>query len=229
MVGRQRTDHGTEDPQLRLRGADPEQTAILLHHVDAGAPIGCIDHQLHRAIRRKDVAQRLEANIRVRQVVKDPRTNNLIEGPAELMNLLDREPMEIEVMQVIFPLQIARVAQAGFTDVDCRHLRVRFAQCMDRGLRRAAAGDQNLTAYRPLLCRPQQKSEGPTPIRVPIEFAVPLEIDERLGVGMALVKGAHLVHPLANTPPLGGRGRGGGEWLDGRIISLSPLAGGGVA
>ena len=65
MVGRQRSNRGAEVSQLRLRGADPEQAAVLLHHVDAGTPICCIDHQVHRAVGLKDIAQRPQAGIRV--------------------------------------------------------------------------------------------------------------------------------------------------------------------
>src|SRR5215831_19791251 len=50
MIRGQRTDHSAEVPQLRLRGADPEHAAILLHYVNAGTPIGRIDHQVHRAV-----------------------------------------------------------------------------------------------------------------------------------------------------------------------------------
>ena len=99
MVGRQRTDHGAEVPQLRLRGADPEQAAVLLHHVDAGTPICCIDHQVHCAIGRKDTAQRPKADIRVGQVVEHAGADDLVEHLAELPDLLDREPMEIEISQ----------------------------------------------------------------------------------------------------------------------------------
>ena len=99
MVGRQRTDHGAEVAQFLLRGADPEQAAVLLHHIDAGTPIWRIDHQLHRATGRKDIAQRPEAGIRVGQMVEHAGADDLVEGLAELPDLLDREPMQIEVSQ----------------------------------------------------------------------------------------------------------------------------------
>jgi hypothetical protein len=65
MVGRQRADRGAKVAQLRLRGADAEQAAILLHHVDADTPICRINHQVHRAVGRKDITQRPQADIRV--------------------------------------------------------------------------------------------------------------------------------------------------------------------
>ena len=39
MIGRKATDRGAEFLQLPLSGTDPEQTAILLHHVNAGAAV----------------------------------------------------------------------------------------------------------------------------------------------------------------------------------------------
>ena len=93
----------------------------------------------------------------------------------------------------IFLLKIARMAQAGFADVDCRHLSVRLAQRMDGSLRRSAAGDQDLSICPRLLRWPQQKGQCPTPIRVPIELAMPIEVVDRRRIRVALVKSAHLV------------------------------------
>jgi hypothetical protein len=37
--------------------------------------------------------------------------DDLVKHPAEFSNLFDREPMEIKVLQAVFALQIARMAQ----------------------------------------------------------------------------------------------------------------------
>ena len=58
--------------------------------------------------------------------------DDLVEHLAELADPLDREPMEIEVSQAVFPLEIARMAQAGLADVDRRHMSVGLAQRVDR-------------------------------------------------------------------------------------------------
>lgn len=143
MIGWQRRDRRAEVAQLCRRCADPEQAAVLLHHVDAGAPICRIDHQMHRAVGQKDIAQCPKAGIRVRQVMEHARTDDLIENLAELPDLFDRQPMEIEVLQAVFSLKIAGITQAGFADVDSRHASIRFAQSMDGTLGGSAAGDQN--------------------------------------------------------------------------------------
>jgi len=59
---------------------------------------------VHRAIGRKDAAQRGQADIRVGQVVQHAGADDLLEHPAELPDLLDSEPMEIEVSQAVFAL-----------------------------------------------------------------------------------------------------------------------------
>ena len=85
-----------------------------------------------------------EGQIRVGQMVEHARADDLVECLAELPDLLDRQPMEIEVLQSIFLLKIARVVQAGFADVDCRDPGIRLAQRMDSSLGCSAAGDQDL-------------------------------------------------------------------------------------
>src|SRR5271169_3598732 len=105
-------------------------------------------------------------------MVEHPRTDDLVEHLAELADLLDRQPMKIEVSQAVSSLKVARAAQAGFADVDCRYASIRLAQRMDGSLRRAAAGDQDRSLCTRPLRRPQQKRHCPTPSRVAIELAV---------------------------------------------------------
>jgi hypothetical protein len=112
---------------------------------------------VHCTTGRKNIAQRSKAEIRVGQMVKHAGTNDLVECLVELSDLLDREPMEIKVSQAIFLLKIARMAQAGFADVDCRHTSIRLAQSMDSSLGCSAAGDQDLSVCALRLSWPQQK------------------------------------------------------------------------
>jgi hypothetical protein len=93
MVVGERPDYSAEVTQLLVRGADLEQAAVILHHVDSGAPVSPIDHEMHCAVARQGAAQRTKAGIRVGQVVKHACADDLIESLAELAYLLDREPM----------------------------------------------------------------------------------------------------------------------------------------
>src|SRR3984885_3388569 len=58
MVDWQRLNRLAEIAQVLVPDADPEQPAIVLHHVDARAPVRRVDHDVHCAIPRKDIAQR---------------------------------------------------------------------------------------------------------------------------------------------------------------------------
>jgi hypothetical protein len=101
--------------------------------------------------------------------------------------------MEIEISQSIFLPKIARVSQARLADVDCRHTSIRFAQRMNGRLGRSAAGDEDLSICPRRLRRPQQKGQCPMPIGVPIELAVPIQVDDRRRIRVAFVEGAHLI------------------------------------
>jgi hypothetical protein len=79
-------------------------------------------------------ARTAKPGIGIWQVVQHTRADDLIECSAKLPNLLDRKPMQIEILQIILPLEVTCVAQAGLADVDRRHARVRLSQCMPGGL-----------------------------------------------------------------------------------------------
>ena len=123
MVDWQRLNRLPKIAQVFVPDADPEQPAIILHHGDAGAPVRRIDHDLHCAVARKDIAQRAKTGVRVAQVVKHARANNLVERLAKLADLLDRKPVELQISYVVLLLKITGVAQARFADVDRGHTR----------------------------------------------------------------------------------------------------------
>ena len=169
MVGRQRLEGGAEIAQLVLRRADAEQATVLLHHVDAGAAVRRIDHQVHRTLRAEHVAKRAQADVRVGQVMEHAGAHDLVERAPQFPDALDRELMEFEIVEVVLALQIARVAQAGLADVDGRDSRLGLAQRMAGRLRRAAAGDQDLLVLPRLLGRPHPMEQRPAAGGIPIE------------------------------------------------------------
>jgi hypothetical protein len=130
---------------------------------------------MQSAVGRKDGAQRAKADIRVGQVMEHARTDDLVERPAQVADLFDGKPMEIEVSQVVFLLKVARVAEARFADVDARYARIGLAHRVGRGLRGPTTGDQNFPPCPLSLRRPQQKRERSPSIRVPIELAMLVE------------------------------------------------------
>src|SRR6202040_4401459 len=100
--------------------------------------------------------------------------------------------MQIEVLQAILVLKIAGVAQARLADVDRRYPGIGLAQSMDCSLGCSAAGDQDLPICLLLLGRPEHKRCCPTPIRVPVELAVPIEVVDRRRIRMEHIEGTHL-------------------------------------
>ena len=79
---------------------------------------------MHRAVDRENIAQRAKTGVRIVQVMKHPRANNLVECLAKLPDPLDRKPVELQVSDVVLLLKISGVAQARFADVDRGDARV---------------------------------------------------------------------------------------------------------
>src|SRR6516162_785592 len=57
--------------------------AELLQHIDAAAPVRCIHHEMHRALRLEHAAQRTQPRGRVRQMMQYPGADDLVEGSSE--------------------------------------------------------------------------------------------------------------------------------------------------
>src|ERR1700746_974138 len=117
MVWRQRLDCGAEISYILGRHADSEQAAVLLHHIDSGPAVACVDHQAHCAAWTQHVAKGAKTMIRVGQVMQHSRTNHQVEGASNLADALDRELMQLEVLKIVLALEIAGVAQARVADV----------------------------------------------------------------------------------------------------------------
>ena len=144
MVRGQGFQQRSKVPQIRVRGAHPEQATILLHHVEAGSPVGSVDHQVQRAFGPKHVAQGAQTAVRVGQMVQHPGADDLVEGLPELLHTLDRQLVQIEVREPVLALQLTRAAQADGADVDARNVRLGLDERVARRLRGAAARDQDL-------------------------------------------------------------------------------------
>ena len=78
--------------------------------------------------------------VRVRHVMEHTGADDQVEGARQFAGILDREMMELEVIQIVFALKIKRVTQARFAYVDRGDPRIRLAERIPGCLRRAAAG-----------------------------------------------------------------------------------------
>ncbi len=78
-------------------------------------------------------------------MVEHAGADDLIECSVQLLDLMDRELIDIEVLQAIFALQLARVTQAGFAYINCRDSRTGLAQCIEGSLGSSTPADENLS------------------------------------------------------------------------------------
>ena len=146
---------------------------------------------MHHAVGREDIAQRLEARVRVAQVVKHACANDLVKGLSELPDALDRKPAELQISYVVFALKVAGMEQARFADVDCGHARFRLHERVPGGLRRAAASDKDCSICARLFQRPKQQILRSAPVRIAIAIETLLETVDRRWIGVRLVERAY--------------------------------------
>jgi hypothetical protein len=72
-------------------------------------------------------------------------------------------------------------------------MRIGLAHRMSGGLRRPAAGDENLPLWPLALGRPHEKGQRPPTVRIAVKLPMLIEALERRRIGMALVETAHLI------------------------------------
>ena len=124
-----------------------------------------------------------------------------VERATNLPDALDRELMQFEILQIVLALKIARVAQARVADVDRRDSSIGLAKRVPRGLRRAAASDQDFLVCPRLPGRPHQMELGSATVLVFVEVAVFVQIGERGWIGHPFVEVADFVAAVHFGPP----------------------------
>ena len=131
-------------------------------------------------------------------MVQHARADDQIEACApSAAALLDRQLPRLEIRQVVLPLQLLRVIEAGRADVDADDAGVGLAERVLRGLPRSAAGDEDVQIGAVRLVGPQQVVLGAMAILVPPLVASAIEIGDGRRIGVAGVEvadgiGAHL-------------------------------------
>ena len=91
MIGWQRLQRRDQIADSIIRRMDADPPAKLLQHINAGSPIGGIDHQVHRAIRLQHIAQGSKSGIRIGQMMQYAGADNLIEAVSQLFHTFDRK------------------------------------------------------------------------------------------------------------------------------------------
>src|SRR5271156_5871787 len=103
-----------------------------------------------------------------------------------------RKLAHLEVIQLVFALELLGALDTGGTDIDPGDRCTRPRQRVLGGLRSAAAGDQNAPIVAIGFSRPEQASIRAPSIVVPTGFMT-LEAVNRRRVRVTLIKGAHLL------------------------------------
>ncbi len=176
---------------------------------------------MHGALRTKDVAQGPKTEIGIGQVVEHAGRDDAVERASELADVLDRDLMELEILQVVFPLELARMAQARLADVDARDACIGIAQRVPGRLRRSAAGHENLLLTPEGLQRPRQVEERAATIRVAVQVPVLIQAGERGRIRHPFVEVADL--HLLLTPSAAARD--GGVAIEQRVAHRARLTG----
>src|SRR5262249_9120872 len=146
---------------LLIVGMDADPSAEFLQHIDAGPSVGRIHHEMHCAVRFEHAAQRAEPRIRVREMMENPGADNLIEARFQLVYPLDRELVDLEIIQVVLSLELLGTAHTGCAEIDAGNPRRRPTQSMLGRLRCPATGNEDgwifpIGPYRPkeMIVRP---------------------------------------------------------------------------
>ena len=143
--------------------------------------------------RPQHVAQRREPGGRVREMVENAGADDLIEGRPQRADALDGKLVDLEIVEIVFPLERLGVTDAGRAEVDARHLRLRPAQGVFGRLRRPAAGDQDRLILAVGLRGPGEVKVRAAPLRVLPQAAVVVQAVDGRRIGMPLVEGADLL------------------------------------
>nr|WP_233577846.1 hypothetical protein [Paracoccus yeei] len=167
--------------------AKAKAAAIILQQIDAGATMGRIKHQVHRALRRQHRAQGSQPGIRVRQVMQDAGADNLVEFLPKFAHALDRKLPQGQVQDPAPVRQGAALRDAGLAGINTQKLRAGPAQGVAYRLHRAAAGDQDarVVAKRPV---------GPEQVMVGAQFLGQRragKLGDTAGIGVTFIEGAH--------------------------------------
>src|SRR5215468_9773640 len=139
MARWQRLEHRDEvaDPLIVGRDADPPTE--FLQHIDARPSVRRIHHEKHRAsVRFEYTAQSAESSIGIREMMENPGADDLIEAPLQVAYPLNGKLADLEILQVVFPLELLGAAHTGCAEIDTGNLGRGPTQGMLGRLRRPA-------------------------------------------------------------------------------------------
>jgi hypothetical protein len=121
-------------------------------------------------------------------MMENPGTDNLIKAHFQIGYALNGKLVDLEIVQVVFSLEVFRVTDTRRAKVDAGHPRRRPAQGMLGRLRRPAAGNEDGSILPITAARPKQMIVCAASCPVLPQPAISLEAIDRPGIGILVVK-----------------------------------------
>src|ERR1700752_1181444 len=130
-------------PDLFRRGTDPKPATIFPKHVNAGATIRRVYHQVHCAIGFQCGPQRTQTRVGIGEVMQYASADNQIEAMVQFCCALDRQLPRFKIRDVVFLFQSFGVLETRRTDVDTDYTVGGMTERVLRRLPRSTTGDEN--------------------------------------------------------------------------------------
>ena len=126
-------------------------------------------------------------------MMEHPGADDLIEAHLQIAYPLDGKLEDLEIVQVVFPLELLGRAHTGCAEVDAGNLSRRPTQGMLGRLRCPAAGNEDGLVFPIGPCGPEEVIVRPAFLPVLPELSIFLEAVDGGWIGMTFVKRAHVL------------------------------------
>src|ERR1700709_917187 len=100
MTGRQNPERINKIPDSVIRRTDAKPFAEFLQHVNSAPPVRRVHHQAHCAFAVEDSPESCESGVRIRKMMKNTSTDDLIEGLLQLAQTIYGQLVDLKVRQV---------------------------------------------------------------------------------------------------------------------------------
>jgi hypothetical protein len=193
MAGWEEAEGGDEVANAFVGSADAEAVGEVLEHVNAGASVGSVKHEVHGSVGFEDGAEGAEPGVRVAEMMEDSSRDDLIEGGVQFVDAIDGELVDLEVGEVVFALEIFGVADAGCTEVDGGDVCGGPSEGVLCSLRGSAAGDEDGEGVAIRKGGPVEMKVGATALEVLPMGSVGVEVFDGRRVRITIVEVPDLV------------------------------------
>src|SRR5262249_4506557 len=106
-------ERGDEVANALVGRADFEAAGEVLKHVDAGASVGRVEHEVHGSVAVEDGAEGAESDVGGAKRKEGSGRDDLIEGRGEFVDAVDGKLVDLEIGEVVLALEVFCVSHAG--------------------------------------------------------------------------------------------------------------------